>query len=1310
MMESPGAFPESPMEQDDVVYTCKGCAEILEEGKAFELAGNRWHIDCFRCNTCGTLLDSDANLLLLGDGSLICNDCTYSCNACGNKIEDLAILTGDQAFCASCFRCRNCKRKIDNLRYARTSQGIFCMSCHESLMARRRKKSRAAAAAAAAQQKLAANSQSPMLLDKSLPSLPPSVGGPSVSPERETTPSSDAYTDTPTELSPRPRPPNSRQASSQSGNRDRSPLALEDSKQGAETMPPLLLNGTNLTCVDSLNLPATTYKEHRESSISQNSDASANGSESLNIPFLLDTGPSHTPSPSAQRQLPESAPLEPERARSRPSDGRKTDRDYFSPARGAATNGHPQNKYQTASPAPSRDPESRQDSSKTGAPHIAFQERGRQPSAELTDTMRVNETHRKDHPPRGSSAATDSPSVSQDDDARLQHAKTPKAARNGKLATTQGENFKLQEVPKGKKSGGPQRNSNSDTQSPTLRDPSSTTTLSRSVSASEVEQTTPGLEKIEADLPRSGSTKSLGVPKNGESPRVSSDARRQDDPSANAAQSGSSFVASHLLNKPKREDSLQFSKTRTPGSLKRENNVSEASNRSPAESPRSQDFTSSPSSAAATHDSPEDASPPNGSQIPSKAAVDLFPMPGGDVIATAQIRSAYAKAGAEESFTSPRAPPPPPTAQTQSSMHTTQPTIPESGVATNNAEVEPSPGLPRHSLGGEFNLEDDMARIMGGTDERSTSLLRRVSNVVRHGRSLSDMEARTRTSAGKWPRSPASAGMNSPFPREISSPITTSPVAIEENAVLKRELRRSAQKIADLEARFNSTQDIKTLDTKLREKRSTVAFLDSQKEIMVRELEVLTEHVANIKKSEQPFDIDSLTSNVVKEFARSLERLKDTYSPEIEDLIHQKNTLTEENSNLARFRDQAIQETEQLNLKNAQLADLNNELTHQIQERYRANREQGGPFDGPRQPMNGLGIYAHHHKEKSDVSMDARELRPGTGQGPSSVTTASTLVEQNEAEPATVLTAPHVVNIRKGQVKKFNWKKGGQSVAKGVSKGIKGAFSSNAPYQYQYQREGGSQEHTPYGMIPVESPNGISRPVMDPNGKQAVSFFGQRLGKGMPPRGPGSSNLILPAEAPNVLFGSELGERADHERRQIPSVVTRCIEEVELRGMDVEGIYRKTGGNSQVRAIQEGFERMNDYDISDPGLDITAVTSVLKQYFRKLPNPLLTFDAYDRILETNSIADEEKRIIAMRVTVQALPPKHHDCLEFLIFHLARVASREKENLMTPKNIAVVFAPTIMRDTSLEREMGDMHTKNNAIQFMIENYKSIFPGA
>lgn len=45
--------------------------------------------------------------------------------------------------------------------------------------------------------------------------------------------------------------------------------------------------------------------------------------------------------------------------------------------------------------------------------------------------------------------------------------------------------------------------------------------------------------------------------------------------------------------------------------------------------------------------------------------------------------------------------------------------------------------------------------------------------------------------------------------------------------------------------------------------------------------------------------------------------------------------------------------------------------------------------------------------------------------------------------------------------------------------------------------------------------------------------------------------------------------------------------------------------------------------------------------------------------------------------------------------------------MNPKNLAVVFAPSIMRDHSLEREMTDMHAKNLAVQFMVEHSNEIF---
>jgi hypothetical protein len=45
--------------------------------------------------------------------------------------------------------------------------------------------------------------------------------------------------------------------------------------------------------------------------------------------------------------------------------------------------------------------------------------------------------------------------------------------------------------------------------------------------------------------------------------------------------------------------------------------------------------------------------------------------------------------------------------------------------------------------------------------------------------------------------------------------------------------------------------------------------------------------------------------------------------------------------------------------------------------------------------------------------------------------------------------------------------------------------------------------------------------------------------------------------------------------------------------------------------------------------------------------------------------------------------------------------------MNARNLAVVFAPTLLRFTNDEREMTDMHAKNNAIQFLIDHNESIF---
>ncbi|GAB1319000.1 Rho-type gtpase-activating protein [Madurella fahalii] len=1151
-------YLDSPMDTDDV-FPCKGCGEILEEGKAFELAGNRWHLDCFRCNTCNTLLDSDANLLLLGDGSLICNNCTYSCSACGNKIEDLAILTGDQAFCATCFRCRNCKRKIENLRYARTSHGIFCMNCHESLMARRRKKSKAAA-----QAKQREKDASPMITDKSLPALPPNAVPPNAFPNDRVTPDSD----TPTELSPRPRAAYGRnESSSRSGSRlDRSPERPQEP-----------------TKESSLG-PSTQNYRHNRNSTMLSADLNNGESEGFFIPVALDP----SPAPSLTPQSMSDAFAE--------SSRRNKDRDYLGPPKPAAT------------PDKRADPQ-------VSTPHIAFQEKGRQASSDY-------EIPQSDRPARKLSKRSANPKAS------------PGVSdeRKASISRTQpNEEFKLQDAPKSKRLANSRSNSLSgnplDVPVPSKAPPAPP----RNREAQSKTAT--------ADSPPRPRSVDKGLP-----PRSSQDSRRRDD----------DMVRPSL-------DSVTSNRSETAG-----------------------------------------AKPAARKEVPQNPSRNINGNESG-----AQTRPAMPETKLTEAYMSPRAPPQPPTHASKESTST----------ASEAPEPKASPKLPRWSAGGDFSMDEDMARILG-TDEGSSSILRRVSNAVRHGRnnsadtgnnhtrlghSRSVSETTRGTASPRWPRTPiAEDPANGGQVPDISSPMSLSGAALEDPALLKRQLRNSEQRVAELERQFNTEKDLKSLNKKLIEKRKTVSVLDTQTEIMIRQIEVLAKYVERAKKTGEPIDPRELEESAIKEFVQKLDKVKQSMAATIEQLHAERDELLEEKDQAIADRDRALLEFEQLSSKNAQLADMNNDLTHQIQERFKQQINNGDI----RTPPNGLGIYSHSKGiSTASVNVDASSLQTGT-----------TLLGTDVEEP--VLEGPTVVNIRKGQVKKFNWKKGSSKVAHNITKGINraaGAFQQQDQTRVQSpQGLGGDSIGLPYNLTvaQVESPVTMA-PPSGPNraategSRQGFGFFSSK--KPNVPKSTSVTNISIPAvvEAPSTLFGSDLVERADFERRQIPSVVTRCIEEVELRGMDIEGIYRKTGGNSQVKMIQEGFDKQEDYDISDPSLDITAVTSVLKQYFRKLPIPLLTFEVYERVLESNAIQNETERCAHLRKTINMLPPKHRDCLEFLMFHLARVASRERENLMSPKNLAVVFAPTIMRDHSLEKEMTDMHAKNLAVQFLIENSHTIF---
>ncbi|ORZ39492.1 Rho GTPase activation protein, partial [Catenaria anguillulae PL171] len=151
----------------------------------------------------------------------------------------------------------------------------------------------------------------------------------------------------------------------------------------------------------------------------------------------------------------------------------------------------------------------------------------------------------------------------------------------------------------------------------------------------------------------------------------------------------------------------------------------------------------------------------------------------------------------------------------------------------------------------------------------------------------------------------------------------------------------------------------------------------------------------------------------------------------------------------------------------------------------------------------------------------------------------------------------------------------------------------------------------------------------------------------------------------------------------VPDIVEHCIEAVEKIGMDMEGIYRKSGPSSLTKQAVAELDRGQVPDLANEDIygDATVATSVLKQYLRDLPNPLITFGVYPLVKQAMHLAekDPEQGLDAMRKALAQLPAAHLATLDRLFAHLHRVVKAQDVTRMTPRNLGVVFGPTLIRD-------------------------------
>jgi len=84
---------------------------------------------------------------------------------------------------------------------------------------------------------------------------------------------------------------------------------------------------------------------------------------------------------------------------------------------------------------------------------------------------------------------------------------------------------------------------------------------------------------------------------------------------------------------------------------------------------------------------------------------------------------------------------------------------------------------------------------------------------------------------------------------------------------------------------------------------------------------------------------------------------------------------------------------------------------------------------------------------------------------------------------------------------------------------------------------------------------------------------------------------------------------------KVPKILKICTEFIEKYGT-VDGIYRHTGLQSNIQKLRNAFdeEKWNEIEQEIYINDVHSVSSLLKMYFRELPNPLLTYQLYNKFI------------------------------------------------------------------------------------------------
>ncbi|VDM42390.1 unnamed protein product [Toxocara canis] len=165
------------------------------------------------------------------------------------------------------------------------------------------------------------------------------------------------------------------------------------------------------------------------------------------------------------------------------------------------------------------------------------------------------------------------------------------------------------------------------------------------------------------------------------------------------------------------------------------------------------------------------------------------------------------------------------------------------------------------------------------------------------------------------------------------------------------------------------------------------------------------------------------------------------------------------------------------------------------------------------------------------------------------------------------------------------------------------------------------------------------------------------------------------------VFGMPLSVVHSRSGLSLPRGILEVMHFLSTHVADTVGIFRKNGVRSRIAELRTKCDVHPDQEVfpHSKGLDplqVHDMADMLKQYFRELPDPLMTAKYSQLFANIFLYLPNDLRLNALQYAILLLPDENREALQTLLFFLRNIAVRSATNNMTAQNLAVCLAPSL----------------------------------